>query len=185
MAAVKKLWHDPVWSKVIASLILAAIGVSGAYFLDWWELIRRLFSGALYFATIKTSVPNWALGLLGLLSLPSIFLLVISFWRGIFLPNVTGNWRLYVSDVFFGIHWRWRYFDDGGIYDLCSFCPDCDLQIYPNDISYTMANYRTVFRCDNCERDLCELHMSHSDLENRVKRNVQQKLRNGTWVVPN
>jgi hypothetical protein len=32
---LKKLWHDPVWSKVIAALILSALAAVASYFQLW------------------------------------------------------------------------------------------------------------------------------------------------------
>ena len=40
---MKALWRDPVWSKVIAGVILAALAAVGAYFLQWWPIIVRFF----------------------------------------------------------------------------------------------------------------------------------------------
>ena len=35
---MKKLWHDPVWSKVIAGAILAVAGIIFVYFLQSWPI---------------------------------------------------------------------------------------------------------------------------------------------------
>lgn len=53
---LKNIWHDPVWSKVIAVIIVAALtAVAG---LSWAPI------GAFLAAS---SLPNWVLGLLGLI----------------------------------------------------------------------------------------------------------------------
>ena len=36
---LKVIWNDPVWSKVIAGGILAAVAALGAYLLNWWPII--------------------------------------------------------------------------------------------------------------------------------------------------
>ena len=46
---LKKLWRDPVWSKVIAGAILAIIGSCATYF---WPTVKS-------FLKSSTAVPNW------------------------------------------------------------------------------------------------------------------------------
>lgn len=70
---LKKFWNDPVWSKVIAGTILAAGAVLGTYFLDWWPVIGHLLRVVYSFARSSTQVPNWILGVLGLLALSTGF----------------------------------------------------------------------------------------------------------------
>jgi hypothetical protein len=41
---MKALWHDPVWSKVIAGVILAVTAAVGAYLLQWWPIIGGFLS---------------------------------------------------------------------------------------------------------------------------------------------
>jgi hypothetical protein len=70
---VKKLWNDPVWSKVIASVIFAA-GTAAVYsLLNWWSVISPLLARVFAFASSATPVPNWFIGILVLL-LPTVAL---------------------------------------------------------------------------------------------------------------
>jgi hypothetical protein len=46
-----KIWHDPVWSKVIAAGILAAIAWTGTHF-NWWSFFLAFLSAS--------TLPNWA-----------------------------------------------------------------------------------------------------------------------------
>jgi hypothetical protein len=183
---LKKLWADPVWSKVIAGLILTAGAALGAYLLDWWPNIGNGLKKAYEFAAAPTLVPNWLLGLLIMLSLPIILLAGLAVWMRLFPSKEAGpGWHSYTSDKFFGLLWRWRYLSDGQIYDVCTFCPRCDYQVYPENVSAYSVVDRIGFRCDSCGSQLGEFDESALSLENKVKRFVQQKLRNGTWVVPN
>jgi predicted CDP-diglyceride synthetase/phosphatidate cytidylyltransferase len=61
-----KLWHDPVWSKVIASLIVA---IPSAYFLGLFPILADVFRGTTNFLSESTSVFNGVL----------ICLIIISF----------------------------------------------------------------------------------------------------------
>lgn len=62
----KKIWGDPVWSKVIATLILSALAVlwAGLHF-NWWPLILA-----------TSPVPHWLLGLLIIMIVASASTLV-------------------------------------------------------------------------------------------------------------
>ena len=179
---LKKLWHDPVWSKVIASVILAMGAAISAYFLDWWPLIGQFAFQSYQFILASTFVPNWALLIMGLLSLPALVLLGAVAWQTVFRSEQPSlSWRNYTTDIYFGLRWRWRYFDDGQIYDTHTFCPHCDFQVYSRDVSFYSAIDHIAFHCDSCGRHLGEFQESLASLESKTKRFIQQKVRNGTW----
>lgn len=182
---LKKLWHDPVWSKVIAGVILAAGAAIGAYFLNWWSAIGTFFASAGDFARAPTSIPNWGLLILGLLSLPTVVLLSALAWQAVYPQKSTPlSWRTYTTDIYFGLRWRWRYLDDGLIYDTHTFCPHCDFQVYAQDVSSYRFIDHIAFHCDSCGRHLGEFQESPASLENKTKRFIQQKIRNGSWLAP-
>jgi hypothetical protein len=106
-------------------------------------------------------------------------------WRSIFPTKAQGpSWRDYTTDIFFGLRWRWKYFSDGGIYDAVTFCPHCDFQVFSQDVSSYRVIEHIMFRCDSCGRHLGEFQESFSSLENKTKRFIQQRLRNGSWTAP-
>lgn len=185
---VKKLWNDPVWSKVIAGVILAVGATIGAYFLDLWPSIGSFIRKSYNFVFLTTNVPNWAIGILCILSLPTIVLALALLWEWIHpkTQNDSPGWRSYKTDIYFGLRWRWKYYDDdGGIYDVYTFCPHCDFQVFP----YNTSGYRIIdrigFHCDSCDKDLGEVDESKDSLENKVIRLIQQKLRTGSWLRQN
>ncbi|HKQ24735.1 MAG TPA: hypothetical protein VJT81_09875 [Burkholderiales bacterium] len=180
---LKKLWADPVWSAVIAGVILAAVAGIGSYFLDWWPGIGKLLQKGYDFSLLSTSVPNWLLGLLALLSVPAVLIAGVVIWVKVSPQKEVGpDWHSYTEDEYFGLRWRWRYGSDGDIYDLCTFCPHCDYQIGAQDARAYSVVDRVRFHCDSCGRHLGEFDESPLSLESKVKRSVQQKLRNGTWA---
>lgn len=184
---VKKLWNDPVWSKVIAGVILAAGATIGAYFLNWWPNIGRFIKKGYELAFLSTNVPNWLLGLMSILSLPVILIAAALIWEKIH-PKETKKgpeWLSYRSDIYFNLRWRWNYFEDGNIFDLHTFCPHCDFQVFPHNASSFRMIDRIGFRCDSCGRNLGEMDESPDSLQNKVKRFIQQKLRNGFWARQN
>lgn len=180
---IKKLWNDPVWSKVIAGVILTVCATIGAYFLNWLPIIWRCVENIWAFCLSRSVVPNWLFGLLTILALPAIIAAGAFVWAKIFPSQDTKpDWRVYTNDTFFGLRWRWSYFSDGAISNICSFCPHCDFQVFPYHAGVYRVIERIGFRCDSCGRDLGEFDISYNTLESKVERSIQQKLRNGTWV---
>lgn len=55
---LKKIWHDPVWSKVIAAILVATLSAVAT-------LLWKSSVGAFLLRT--SPIPNWVLGLLGLI----------------------------------------------------------------------------------------------------------------------
>lgn len=180
---LKKTWHDPVWSKVIAGAILALGATVATYFLDWWPAIGVFVSGSIAFALASTLTPNWLLLLLALLALPALVIIGALAWQGVSPSEPRSpSWHDYTADIFFGLRWRWNYGTGGRIDDAHTFCPHCDFQVYARDVSSFRVIDHIAFHCDSCGRNLGEFEESFDSLESKVKRFVQQKLRNGTWA---
>lgn len=178
---LKKLWHDPVWSKVIAGLILAAGAGTTGYFLHWWRAIGATVGPCYTLLLAATSVPNWILFLFGLLSLPTVILLGVIIWLKIFPSKpASPSWQTYTTDLFFGLRWRWKYLRDGQIYDATTFCPHCDFQVYAQNVSAYRIVDHIAFQCESCGSQLGDFQESFASLEDKVKRFIQQKIRNGT-----
>ena len=89
-AAFSKLWNDPVWSKVISGLILLLIVSIPTYLLNLWPLIKVFYNNFFTLATEKTSIPNWFLALLCLLSL--YFIISITLLKYLFSPKLLFTW---------------------------------------------------------------------------------------------
>lgn len=182
---LKKLWNDAVWSKVIAGIILAVGATIASYFLDWWPAIGRFATRSYVFTKASSSISNWLLLLLGLLALPTVLITGAVVWQKIFPKSAGSSWRNYTSDIFFGLRWRWRYFDDGQIYDVHTFCPYCDFQVYALNVSAFRVVDHIAFQCDGCGRRLGDFQESFESLEDKTTRFIQQKIRNGTWNTQN
>lgn len=177
-----KLWNDPVWSKVIAGLILALGATIATYSLDWWPTFGRWANQVYAFALASTFTPHWLLFLLGLLTLPTLILAIAIAWTSIFPTRAQSpSWREYTTDVYFGLRWRWQYSTDGAIYDTHTFCPHCDFQVFPQDVSSYRIVDHIAFHCDSCGRKLAEFNESFASVENKTRRFIQQRLRTGTW----
>jgi len=167
---------------VIATGILTLAGAVFAYFLNWWPSIKNFFSHLASFLVSVTEVSNWLIGLMAICT--SIIVIVIAgiLWSFIFPEKQNNNWHNYISDNFFGLEWHWKYGDGGSIYNLYSCCIHCRYQVHPQNASAFRAVPSISFQCDSCGSTTGPFEGSQLDLESKVERFIQQKLRTGSWL---
>lgn len=179
----EKLWKDPVWSKVIATGIIAAVGGLGAYLLGYWPVVAGAASSGWVFLLASSSISNWIIALLAIAALPAVMLVAALAWqliKGEDGSATTTGWTSYTTDEFFGLRWRWSYIG-GSIVRLYAFCPKCDYQVFSHNVSSYNFIDRTAFSCDSCNSDLVEIDESEAQINSKVERFIQQKIRNNTW----
>lgn len=183
MSKLKKFWVDPVWSKVIASAIVGAFVLVPTLFGLWpqiWEQLRRI--GGFFVA--GSIVPNWLVGI-GIVCTLLVFVVACAIIREIVWPTkAVAEWRAYVFDHFHGLRWQWRYADDGSIVRLIPLCAPCQYQVYPHNTSAFRAAPNFAFRCDLCGAATQIFEGEPSELEDKIVRMIQQKLRTDTWPRP-
>lgn len=183
---LKKLWNDPVWSKVIAGVILAIGATFATFFFDWSSMIGKFVAQCYAFIVATTPIPNWVLLLIAILALPTVIFFGAVVWQKAFPSRSTASsWKNYTTDFFFGLRWRWRYRGEGLIYDMHTFCRHCDFQVYAQDVSSYRVIDHLAFRCDSCGCHLAEFQEAYASIESKTKRFIQQKIRNGTWSTQN
>ena len=67
---LKKIWHDPVFSKIISNIItwvggsifVGLVGLSGfvvIYLNDWWSKIFEFLQKSILWVFSFSKVPNW------------------------------------------------------------------------------------------------------------------------------
>jgi hypothetical protein len=180
----KKLWNDPVWSKVIAGAILAAGAIGCSYFLNWWPTIGTYTSKTLAFSVETSKLPNWVIGALVLGVIPTVLLVGVVTWVSLHPEKESvPDWSSYTTDMFHGMRWRWNYLGHS-LGDMHTFCPKCDFQVFPyRDSAYAVVD-RISFRCDSCHSSLGSFDEPWDSLESKTRRLVQQKLRNNSWQTP-
>jgi hypothetical protein len=176
---LKRIWKDPVWASVIAT----GIGGLWSYFAGWWPTIAQAGKDAWAFFVATSPIPHWIPVLLVLMALPTLVVGAMLVWQLVRPTSASKpDWHGYNEDNFFGLTWRWRYLDDGRIWDIHTFCPHCDFQVFPQNATAWDAIDRIRFQCDSCHRDLGDIQEAFESVENKTKRFIQQKIRNGTWI---
>src|SRR5690242_3887522 len=108
MNRLTKVWHDPVWSAVIAGIIVLVAAPPLTYFLNWWPAIGKFAQDTYRFALSPTSLPNWFIAVICLLALPTILVLLAFLWQTVFPSQQVPDWKNYTTDTFFDLRWRWR-----------------------------------------------------------------------------
>lgn len=173
---LKRIWKDPVWASVIAASI---VGI-WSYLAGWWPEFVDAGKAAWVFLGATSSVSNWIVALLVLLSLPTLVVGVMLAGQLIRpTPASKPDWHGYTEDNFFGLRWRWSYSSIGQIQQITTFCPHCDYQVFWQDASSYAAVERIAFHCDSCHSSLGEFTESFRSLESKTGRFIQQKIRNG------
>ena len=181
MNRLKRLWRDPVWSKVISGLILAVWAGAVTRFLGWWPRIAAMMAFVVNWLRERSVLPNWATMMLIAVVAASALSALRRFAKVLAATSAAGpHWSTYTSDEFFGLRWRWRY-AGGDIVDAWTFCPSCDLQVYPRNASAYSSVDRIAFKCESCGRELATMDEPYEAVKDRAIRFIQQRLRTGAW----
>ena len=188
---LKKLWHDPVWSKIIAAAIISLPAAAWAEYKNWWPSIWQGIAAGMATAwnylLATTPVRHWLLGALVLSAV--LFVILLTSVAASLRPgkdpygklvSFAADWHSYTSDDFFNLKWRWLY--RGGEIVLNAYCPTCDYQVYPDDIS-DFSNHIN-FYCDSCKRRIVTQNESWGSMKGKVTRFIQQKIRNKDFPKP-
>jgi hypothetical protein len=168
------IWNDPVWSKVIASAIVA---IGGITYFDGWSWIASFLERGARVVADSSTLPNWVIGLMFVGC--SIAVVAVLLWlRSKGVPTAT--WQSYTEDEVLGLRWRWKW-NHGQIASLYAFCPRCDFQMFPENTSAWDALDKYSYHCAGCSSDIKTLDENPERFESTVKRFIQQKVRNGQW----
>jgi hypothetical protein len=99
-----------------------------------------------------TAIPNWLIGVLFLFVAVVLFLGVLIAREALFgaAPSTPSPLQ-YKMDTFFGMRWRWHYYDQHPS-GLAMFCPFCDFQLIPFNRSAYVAIERLIPTALNHDR---------------------------------
>jgi len=171
----------PILHKVLAGLIVAGLLWLATYIPGLWQALSTGFTWCWGKVIQDISLPAWALGPLVIGDIVLVLALVgkILSWHR---ANSGPSWTDYTKDDFYGMVWRWDYSPIGGaITGLCCFCPRDDtvlVWIQSHDLA---VERETTFRCETCGIDFGTMRGYSWDIEGKVKRQIDRKLRTGEW----
>jgi hypothetical protein len=173
-----KIWKDPVWSKVIATGVVAGI----TYWYYGWLIIKDVVLLCYHFILSSTTTPNWLLAIMAISTLFLVFV-ILTLLKDMLTNSkpLQNSYKNYVSDEFSGLKWAWSYYGDGGISNLHSLCPHCDYQILAKNSSAYYSAPRFVFECDECGYKAGLFEGNYSELEQTIKLKIQKNLRTDEW----
>lgn len=158
-------------NSVIAGLLLAIILGSWSYLsivFGWLGDAVSWVGGVLAY---QVPLPVWLLILIGLVSLPAIVFLI--FWLFPLNP-----WRRYTQDRFEGMIWRWQYDSNDRPTNLVAYCPSDDTSLL-----WTSAEWGDTVNvlCETCGKNYGALFGDIRDVQERIERQIDRKLRTGKW----
>ena len=170
---IKKIWHDPVMSKIVASVLLLVIGVVWTIFAGWWSAIHSALSKAWVWLFLITPTVNWLLVLLSLAAaVLTVLLLQFLYYR---FFDKKGNAFDYRTDEFFNVKWRWDW-AHGRLSNLTAYCPACDFEVFFDNSAYDIAKTSAIF-CEDCNSLLHQFEQSVDEVESRVSRMILRNVR--------
>lgn len=162
-------------SSVLPTLLTTAIlSIIATLIPGGWSWVFALCKKVWRWLLSTTEIRVWLLCLLVLCAISIIAAGVLFLYAAVAKADHATN---YTQDEFFGVRWSWRY-GQMGIYDLAAFCPKCDLQIYARPgWDAGSCKSRILYHCEDCKRDVQSFDCAESEIENRVMRKIQQRLR--------
>ena len=177
----KKIWADPVWSKVISAGIIAIVIGVWAYLSGYTLTVVDWCRDAWIFITAYSLVPNWALAIGALLAFAAVVRIIVFAWPSQSEIPTVPKWKRYKKDSFFGVMWVWDYGTNDQPSNIHSLCPECQCQIAPQYEDRWPNGTYFHFDCDACSYKVEPVEGVYSEIENKVVRFIQKKLRTGEW----
>lgn len=171
---VKKIWGDPVWSKVISNTIWFIMAAAGAHAVaHWWKPVSTALIHFWDYLAADAAVPRWLFWLLVL----GVVGTVVRAGAIAFSRSSAEAWRSYTEDEFHSIRWHWKLSDSGRPYDLYALCRKCSFQL---DIARdeNMFTPCTTYTCP-CGGTSVPFNDRLMSVENRILKLIQQRLRTG------
>jgi hypothetical protein len=179
MNFIKKVWTDPVWSKVIATFICFAVPAAGLYALvHWWGAVSVFTGRAWNYVTADALIPRWVLCALYVL----VAILAARSLQAL-LPRPKAperTWRDYTEDEFHFIQWRWKLDASGHPKIIKPFCCACDLELDIDGDNHSLVPH-TVYACA-CGKTNMPFNARPYEVRDRIIKLIERKIRNGEWA---
>lgn len=170
---IKKVWKDPVWSKVISAGILALFVWLGYQF----DFIRNDKTIFFEFFQQEVKIQVWIVFLILIINIVLLFLSV-RYILTLYKVDEDDLFHSYCYDKILGLTWRWDYSTIDQIINLHSFCPNCDFQLIKK-MDKGFLYYSD--HCSGCGFELTSDIVNSRRFEENVILKIQQKIRNSEW----
>lgn len=177
----KKIWNDPVWSKVISWVIIGLLGIIVTIFMGWFSIVGSWISSVHKFLIEKNPISNWITIILMVLSGLGLLFLTIDIWNRISPPEADKpGWYSYTEDMFHNLLWRWGYDKDGNITRPCVYCPNCDCQlsITEGDFDPSVMSMTHSYQCPSCGKvHINNTRSSHGEIISKIMKLIDMNKR--------
>jgi len=175
---IKALWNDPVWSKVIATVLIGVFTLIGTLLLGLWPLLISALLGAWNWIISDIKLPLWffmlLLGAAGFLFL-AIFSNALENYR--LKHKDTPPWKDYTSEHFFGARFEWQWSHNNTPKNLLPLCLQCDAIMTKYDTSAYMVSPTLQLICENCGYKGVEIEGTETDLNRKILIQVELRMR--------
>jgi hypothetical protein len=186
---IRELFQDYI-VEVAAGLTLILITGRTLLQVFFPEVLQSIWQGVTTaggFLLSPVSLPVW---LLGVLSLLSLFTLIVLFLR--FVPKKVDtieegpSLSEYTEDYIFGLIWRWRGVSPNNlpVGKFQTYCPDCYTRLIPSfsvpkalDTLYPAIQ----FFCQTCNKTIAILEGNVDDISDKVGIEIERKINTGEW----
>jgi hypothetical protein len=170
---IRKVWKDPVWSKVIAAGILFGVPAIVAYATNSWTIIGNFLTSIWHWLFETDTYPNWVLIPASILGISVLFLLILKlknhFSQVIYLDS-------YTCDDFYNLKWRWSFDYSYSINTIQSFCPECDHELSGLK-AFTHNRLHHWYNCPDCDFSSEVYKFTPDALHKKVILKIQKKMR--------
>jgi hypothetical protein len=178
--AMAEAKSHPIRNSVISGLIVAIIIGACSYIPGLWRMVYEIIQSVWDWHIERHELSGFFITLLGVFAITGVISILFFIWY-LFISQPVKGPSDYTSDYFDGLYWRWKH-ANWGIYDLVCFCPNCDQQLRMHDRDTSFYHSCIGFDCDNCGYKSKDFEMRIEELEDKIKRSIQRKLRNGEWA---
>lgn len=178
---LKRIWNDPVGSKVISWAICLALAAMAVYAsVHWWGPLSTAIAQTWRYIVADSVVPRWLLGFLLFWLVGTVILGAVVLVSVLKKPEPLTSLS-YKEDEFFKLRWRWSYNSMGSVRNLGSFCRACDYQIHPVAEGFYYGNHSAQYVCKLCPETSLSFEESSDEIEDDVIKRIQREIRSGGW----
>ena len=181
---MKKIWNDPVWSKVIAAIIIGILTIV-------YAAIQKITKGVSFEETYQLIFEYrvrlvYVIGILLIIYIAkSIFKHFAKKNKAIEEETIPNNpYGEYVEDTFGAnnARWTWTYAWDTKrnswkILNIIPLCPTCKSRT-EKDVFLTIGSYAN---CPKCRLDGYDYHVRVLQLQSDVEQEIIRRVESGEW----